>query len=281
MTTDLFVHNQTIEAEEDRFTEFKEIYGRDPLHSILNLVEEYVVAFLNAEGGRILWGIRDHDRKVVGVQLSARQKDELRRALANKFFAIQPSVAPSSFRVHFHPIYKTCQRQDTMPDLFVVELVIPTIQNPHAPYFTQDGKAFIRLDGLNKKLSGPELTEEIRNRLLMLQSESQKKKEQGYILVTNLSYHVSERDLRETFREVGDVFSVEIPLYKGKRQGFGIVEMSAEDAQKAHRKFNDAEIKGRRIFSCFFTDKEALLLSMENERKKYTERTRSHRSKSR
>ncbi len=53
--------------EETRFFEFKEIKGANPVNSIKNTCDEYVVSFLNSNGGSVFWGIRDNDRIVVGV----------------------------------------------------------------------------------------------------------------------------------------------------------------------------------------------------------------------
>lgn len=64
-----FVLNQPVTLEEDSHTEFKEVASRNPASTIIDTVEDYAVAFLNGTGGRILWGIRDQDRFVVGVSL--------------------------------------------------------------------------------------------------------------------------------------------------------------------------------------------------------------------
>lgn len=48
--------------------EFKEVKGGNPVDSILSVVDQYVVAYLNVERdtiGTILWGISD-DRIVKG-----------------------------------------------------------------------------------------------------------------------------------------------------------------------------------------------------------------------
>ena len=43
-----------------------------------------LVAFLNSEGGRILWGVRNSDRVVVGVRLASDDRDRLRQVVTNK-----------------------------------------------------------------------------------------------------------------------------------------------------------------------------------------------------
>src|SRR5687767_9680133 len=100
-----FVLNEPISEEETRHCEFKEIKGRNPVDTIKNSADEYVVAFLNSEGGRIYWGIRDSDRVVVGVKLSSSQRDEIRRVVGEKLAQIQPPISPTAYRITFHETY--------------------------------------------------------------------------------------------------------------------------------------------------------------------------------
>lgn len=66
-----FVLNHEVLIEETRHFEFKEIKSiAGAVDSIVNSSDEYAVAFLNGEGGRVYWGIRDKDRIVVGIRLT-------------------------------------------------------------------------------------------------------------------------------------------------------------------------------------------------------------------
>jgi cold-inducible RNA-binding protein len=70
------------------------------------------------------------------------------------------------------------------------------------------------------------------------------------IYVGNLSYEVTEEDLRQAFESFGQVDSVSIikDKYSGQSKGFGFVEMaSAEGAQTAINDLNGKELKGRRL----------------------------------
>ena len=70
------------------------------------------------------------------------------------------------------------------------------------------------------------------------------------IYVGNLSYEVTEKDLREAFEGFGEIESVKIikDNYTGRSKGFGFVEMSNNaDAQSAINGLNDKELKGRTI----------------------------------
>jgi RNA recognition motif-containing protein len=68
------------------------------------------------------------------------------------------------------------------------------------------------------------------------------------IYVGNLSYGVSEEDLKGVFEEYGAVETVKIIKDKltGKSKGFGFVEMpNNEEAKKAIEELNQAELDNR------------------------------------
>ncbi len=70
------------------------------------------------------------------------------------------------------------------------------------------------------------------------------------LFVGNLSYEVTEADLREYFSSLAPVTHVSIPVDRetGKRRGFAFVELS-DDAQadEAIRRFNNQTFRGRPI----------------------------------
>ncbi len=68
------------------------------------------------------------------------------------------------------------------------------------------------------------------------------------IYVGNLSYEVTEEDLRQAFGAFGQVESVNIikDKYSGESKGFGFVEMPDKaEAQSAIEDLNGKELKGR------------------------------------
>ncbi len=70
------------------------------------------------------------------------------------------------------------------------------------------------------------------------------------IYVGNLSYEVTEDDLRQAVAEFGEVESVSIikDKYNGQSKGFGFVEMpSNEEGQAAIDGLNGKELKGREL----------------------------------
>ena len=70
------------------------------------------------------------------------------------------------------------------------------------------------------------------------------------IYVGNLSWDVTEDDLRKTFGAFGQVSSANVikDQYSGKSKGFGFVEMpTKEEAQAAIQEMNGKDLKGRNI----------------------------------
>lgn len=69
------------------------------------------------------------------------------------------------------------------------------------------------------------------------------------LYVGNLSYSVSEDDLRQLFEGAGEVQSAKIINDEaGRSKGFGFVEMStSEEAEKAISSFNGAMLKDRAL----------------------------------
>ena len=70
------------------------------------------------------------------------------------------------------------------------------------------------------------------------------------IYVGNLSYDVSEEDLKETFESFGEIESVKIikDNYSGRSKGFGFIEMpNNADAQSAINGLNYRDLKGRTL----------------------------------
>jgi RNA recognition motif-containing protein len=70
------------------------------------------------------------------------------------------------------------------------------------------------------------------------------------LYVGNLSYNVSEDDLRQLFSQAGEIKEITLIMDRDTRRpkGFGFVEMvNQADAEKAIRMFNDQEMDGRRL----------------------------------
>jgi len=70
------------------------------------------------------------------------------------------------------------------------------------------------------------------------------------IYAGNLSYDMTEDNLKELFEQHGEVSSVKIIIdrYSGRSKGFGFVEMNEQtDADNAIQDLNGKEIMGRTI----------------------------------
>jgi len=70
------------------------------------------------------------------------------------------------------------------------------------------------------------------------------------LYVGNLSYNVSEDDLRQLFAQAGEIKEVSLILDRDTRRpkGFGFVEMATQaEAEKAIQMFNEYEVDGRKM----------------------------------
>jgi len=69
------------------------------------------------------------------------------------------------------------------------------------------------------------------------------------IFVGNLSFQTTESDIRTEFEKFGNVESVAIISDRdtGRSKGFGFVEMSEEDANKAIAALSGAQLDGRAL----------------------------------
>jgi hypothetical protein len=157
----LFELGKPIRLEETRHYEFKEVKGVNAVASIKATADEYAVAFLNSEGGRIYWGVRNESREVAGVRLTYGQRDEVRRVVTEQLLNIRPSIAPTDYRLEMHQVY---DGGEPIEDLVVVELVVPRVDSMDL-FFTGGNETFVKTDGGRRKLNGPEIQEEIKKRI--------------------------------------------------------------------------------------------------------------------
>lgn len=159
-----WVLDDVFPSPESRACELKEVKGANPVASIKNTVDEYAVAFLNAgipQEGRILWGIRDADRRIVGVRLSDLQCDQLKRAVTEQLHKITPPVAPTAYRVELHPV---SDGRRPVPELYIVEVRIPATRR--TLLFSTGGQdVWVKTDAGKKKLSAVEVQQELLRRV--------------------------------------------------------------------------------------------------------------------
>ncbi len=70
------------------------------------------------------------------------------------------------------------------------------------------------------------------------------------LYVGNLSYNISEEQLRQLFGQAGEIKEVSLILDRETRRpkGFGFVEMNTQaEAEKAIQMFNEYELDGRKL----------------------------------
>jgi cold-inducible RNA-binding protein len=70
------------------------------------------------------------------------------------------------------------------------------------------------------------------------------------IYVGNLTYSVTDEDLREIFGEYGDLTTAEVikDKFSGQSKGFGFVDMpDNSEAEAAIKELNDSMFKGRKL----------------------------------
>jgi hypothetical protein len=160
-----FTLGKIFNQDECMEVEFKEIKGENPVNSIKDIADQYIVAFLNSanqNSGSIFWGIRDADRVVTGVALDYAKRDDLRRTLINKLCDIQPAIPLTSYRVLFHRVSDEGQDVD---DLYVLEINVTAISRTQFLYSTGKGEVYLKTDGGKKKLTTYELQIELLNRI--------------------------------------------------------------------------------------------------------------------
>lgn len=155
-----YVLGQKLLVEENLLLEFKEVKGGNAVRAITEVVDEYVVAYLNMRSqgtGRIFWGIRDEDQSIVGVRLNDRERDQVRRLVTEKLHKIEPKIAPSAYRVSIHRVYDADR---TLMDRYVVEVKVPSSPS-HLLFATGSHEVYIKTDAGKKRLSPIELQQEV------------------------------------------------------------------------------------------------------------------------
>jgi hypothetical protein len=151
-----FTEGDKCQFEEDMTHEFKEVKGKNPIKSIQNVVDEYIIAFLNSTGGSIFWGICD-DTTVKSIPLCTAQKDDIRKSITSKLRTIEPQIDPTQIVINFHNVAQS-------ENGYVVEVNVPK-PNSDGLFFNSSGKTWVRLNGCKQKLQGLALQDHIINRV--------------------------------------------------------------------------------------------------------------------
>jgi len=151
-----FLEGKACLLEEDLTHEFKEVKGGNAAKSIQNLVDEYILAFLNSSGGSIFWGICDNGI-VKSLKLDLTQKDQIRKVINSKINTIEPAIDPTMITVSFHNVSNS-------ENGYILEVNIPK-SNSEGLFFNSSGNTWVRVNGCKQKLQGVALQDYILQRV--------------------------------------------------------------------------------------------------------------------
>lgn len=96
------------------------------------------------------------------MPLDERQRDNVRRKVSEKLWAIRPPISDEDWALEFHQVDEL--QGNPIEDLWVVELVISPQQEKQV-FYTNSGELFVKTPGGKQKLLGPQVTEFILDRL--------------------------------------------------------------------------------------------------------------------
>lgn len=151
-TVDKYRVGEVLPNEEDMHNEFKSVASTNPVRSICDTFTKYALGYLNAEGGRMFFGVRDRDAVVEGVELSAKDRDRIRIGLQNKINDFQPKVDPTLFKIEFVTVDGIDEER------YVVLITVPSSSSSKI-YFSSSGKCWVRVNGVTQLINGPAIQE--------------------------------------------------------------------------------------------------------------------------
>lgn len=142
----------TVEEDENYEIEYKSIKGQNPCNSILSAAEQYIVSYLNSPKvgeGIIKWGIEDNGA-VSGVQLTRKDRDEIRKGIQNQINNITPPLTSDICDLQFNEVLDRSNK--VLDGVFVVELKVKHIYSTTL-FSTAKGEVYIKKDGVKQKLA--------------------------------------------------------------------------------------------------------------------------------
>jgi hypothetical protein len=178
-----FIINEVIPFEEDETIEYKNYHlplqvtyqdgaGKgNNLHTqeLIDNLKKQISGLLNNKGGRIYIGIND-DRKVEGVRLAAKQRDQTRNQLINLTTDFYPKCRLDKIKVTMIPVKE--KSGEFQANKFVVKIIVKKGE-PGKLYSvcSRFFKSYMRLHGQCVQLSCMEIEKEIIDRSKIIKKE--------------------------------------------------------------------------------------------------------------
>ncbi|MGI1798436.1 AlbA family DNA-binding domain-containing protein [Priestia sp. TRN 1309] len=143
--------------EENLGNEFKTPRDSYDSEEIVKLVKnklmEYVVSFLNGNGGSIYFGI-DNSGIIKGLNLSYEERDQLALDINNLINdRVIPSISPSYYTIKWHSVKN--RDRNNIDNLNVLEIEIKRPFDPLAIYFDNGETLYIKTSTGRKKFTKP------------------------------------------------------------------------------------------------------------------------------
>lgn len=179
-------------SENDRI-QFKEIRSDNVPSKFSSTINRYISAFCNHKGGRILFGIEDKEFKVVGVELTNKDKESITKLIHNKMdktmkWGCDCRIYKNGIHwsIDFLPIQNITK---DIPDGKTLEVIVVSVCRYPGGVFTDTPKAYyIREDGAIQQFT----FEEWKTRMITSYKDAPFTKEGGIEIQRSLAYMSNE-----------------------------------------------------------------------------------------
>lgn len=154
---DFFLNEKVNVLEENLEYEFKnprDSYNSEEIvYLVKNKIMEYVISFLNGNGGSLFFGI-DNSGIVKGLNLSYEERDNLALDINNIINSrVIPKISPDYYTINWHSIKN--RDRNNVDNLHVLEIEIKRPFDPLAIYFENGETLYIKTSTGRQKFSKP------------------------------------------------------------------------------------------------------------------------------
>lgn len=171
-----FVKGERVSIKEDYENEFKEfpmnLEGKKRKEKVKDTTVQYVCAFLNGGGGRLLYGIEDKTSIVKGVTLLPEERDQLSLDLTSALRdRVNPKLTTLNYRLEFHEIYQRNQESNEdklLENEYVLEILVLPPLDPSTVYYEGSHKIWTKFNAQKgEALKNTEITDFIVRKALL------------------------------------------------------------------------------------------------------------------